>query len=93
MGMLRCLRVELQSSGATKHSITLRKPIAGCVRLSQNCCIVLGSGQVLLIHANADGQQHVGEALLIGGLDREDMIGSRHGIIEGPFFDGLEFQT
>ena len=44
------------------------------------------------IHSHADRQKEVGEALLVGGLDGEDMVAGVNGLVEGELLDRLQFQ-
>ncbi|GAA5507297.1 hypothetical protein Rcae01_02752 [Novipirellula caenicola] len=44
-----------------------------------------------LIHPHADGQQDVGVALLVGGLNRQHVIIRGNRFVERPFVDGLNF--
>src|SRR5437868_717378 len=44
------------------------------------------------IHSHADGQQEVGKALLVGGLDGEDVVAGVDGLVEGELLDRLQFQ-
>ena len=45
------------------------------------------------VHAHPQGQKHVGEALLVGGLDGQDVVGRLHRLVERPLLDRLEFQA
>jgi hypothetical protein len=45
------------------------------------------------IQAHADGQQHVGEALHVGGLNGEGVVGGHDRLVEVPFFDGFQVQV
>lgn len=42
-------------------------------------------------HTDADAEQDVCVALCVTGLDGKDMVLGCDGIVELPFFDGLEF--
>mgnify|MGYP006969366066 CR=1 FL=1 len=43
------------------------------------------------VHADADCQQDIGESLLVGGLDCQDMVRRGHRIVEVPLLDRFEF--
>src|SRR5690349_12310303 len=44
------------------------------------------------VHPHADRQQQVGEALLVGRLDRKDVVGGADRLVKVPLLDRLEVQ-
>src|ERR1043166_500063 len=42
------------------------------------------------LHSHADREEEVREALLVGRLDGEDVVGRRDRLVELPFLDGLK---
>ena len=45
-----------------------------------------------LVHPNANCQQEIGVALLIGGLDGQNMVRCADGFVEGPLLDRFQSQ-
>src|ERR1051325_7489268 len=60
---------------------------------STESCLCRGSKSVVQLHSHSHDEQKVREALLVGGLDREHVVGGCDLLVELPLLDRLELEV